>query len=842
VGHGGQVERETVSSALRRYLTSELARKLDQYGVVVWVDPNREYDQVAEALCPPRTEFRRWRGSWYRLRRELEDLVRGPEPPRLVIYQPIETPGGQEDPLAEVRLGGTEYRCRLSTLIREALGCQLSPARIEQLIQARTFVEAEAALAAAAGVGVRLPSALGTADPLQVVLRILADDTDALLSERDLWGEVREVLRHLLGVQVEGEGEQLRRAAFQHLLVVELSASGWSAPCELARRTEHLTADQHRFCLQAIREWRSNSRRRASYREQALQAERDLKLRGLLSGTDGFTGLDSLPVLEDLARGEAIRMLSEGRAHDALKLAQQRLRSIWVVGEVPEAGTWHPVWKAVEAVARLFTELQCNPVPAAAKTDELLSWYVDRGWRVDRAHRTMEDALAQLPVFGDLEERVSRARAAFEAWLRDLLDRFTASVSAGPWHAPLLQQWEVHKNRLAQVDGPTAYVLVDALRFELGMELADALRDAGAGDEVEVAPAIATPPTITTVGMASLLPGAEQGMRLGLSENGRLEVFVDGTPVRTVSDRVALLRAAHGELADLLLTEVLERSESQLRKQIEGARLILVRSQEIDEVLETDHTSTAWSYLNGLRSLLVRAIGRLIAAGVGHFVITSDHGFLILSRQVAPSMVLDPPGGTGEVRRRCWVGKGGITPEAAVRLPLSHFGLAGDLELVVPRGLGVFRAGGSQKFLHGGLSPQELVVPVITVRARAAPAVGKGRVKMQVVGGRITTGVFSAELILEPDLFTEELRVHVLARDKKGREVARLLTGQGYDESSGTVRMQAGEDKQIVAFRITRNLVKGNRLILEAYSLNGQLVGKTEAAVAADVEVDHELE
>jgi len=839
VGHGGQVEREAVSSALRRHLSSELARRVDAYGIVVWVDAHREYEPVAEALCPPRTEFRRWQGSWYRLRRELEDLVRGTEPPRLVVYQPVETPGDKSDPLAEVRLGGTEYRRRLSTLIREALAGQLSPERVEELTQVRTFVEAEAALAAGAGAGVRLPSALGTADPLQMVLRILADDTDALLRERDLWDEAREVLRHLLGAQVEGEGDRLRDAVFQHLVLVELSASGWSAPHELARRTPELSADQRRLCLEAIREWRSSSRRRASYRECALRAEQALRLRGLLAWADGFAGLDTLPVLEELARAEAIQRIHAGRARDALELARQRLRSVWVVGEVPEAATWHPVWKAVEAVAWLFTELQCNPVPAAAGVDEVLDWYIERGWRVDRAHRTMEDALTQLPVFGDLEEPVSAARTAYEEWLRGLLERFTELTCAEPWQSDLLPQWEVHKAQLAAADGHIAYVLVDALRFELGKELADALRGAGAAEEVEVAPAVAAPPTTTLIGMASLLPGAERGLRLGLSQDGHLGVLVAGTPVRTVSDRVALLRAAHGEVVDLLLTDVLQRSESQLREQISGARLVLVRSQEIDEVLETDHTPTAWGYLNGLRDLLVRAIGRLTAAGVSRFVITGDHGFLILSRQLAPSAVIDPPGGAGEARRRYWVGKGGTTPEAAVRIPLSHFGLAGNLELVVPRGLTVFRAGGAQRFLHGGLSPQELVVPVITIRTKALAA-ERAKVDIRVPGRRVTTGVFSATLSLERDLFTEELRIQLVAHDREGQEVAKLIAGQGYDESSTTVRIHAGQREQIVTFRVTRSLPKRSRVILEAYDANGQLVGKVEVQVAANVEVDHE--
>ena len=60
-------------------------------------------------------------------------------------------------------------------------------------------------------------------------------------------------------------------------------------------------------------------------------------------------------------------------------------------------------------------------------------------------------------------------------------------------------------------EGKTAYVLVDALRYEMGQELVE-----GLGDEFDIAlrPAMAQLPTITEVGMAALMPEADAGMEL----------------------------------------------------------------------------------------------------------------------------------------------------------------------------------------------------------------------------------------------------------------------------------------------------------------------------------------
>lgn len=62
-------------SEVRDYLSRTLAKKVEVHGIVVWEDPNREYDNAAESVAPPRTSFVRWNGSWYKLRRELEGLV-----------------------------------------------------------------------------------------------------------------------------------------------------------------------------------------------------------------------------------------------------------------------------------------------------------------------------------------------------------------------------------------------------------------------------------------------------------------------------------------------------------------------------------------------------------------------------------------------------------------------------------------------------------------------------------------------------------------------------------------------------------------------------------------------
>jgi hypothetical protein len=99
-------------------------------------------------------------------------------------------------------------------------------------------------------------------------------------------------------------------------------------------------------------------------------------------------------------------------------------------------------------------------------------------------------------------------------------------------------------------------------------------------------------------------------------------------------------------------------------------------------------------------------------------IITADHGFLAGDKLMIGEP-LDPPGGeTADLHRRVWVGKGGAKVAECLRKSVSAFGLGGDLELVTPYGMSTFKVpGGSNEYFHGGLSLQELVIPVVIISA-----------------------------------------------------------------------------------------------------------------------------
>src|SRR5206468_12434063 len=102
-------------------------------------------------------------------------------------------------------------------------------------------------------------------------------------------------------------------------------------------------------------------------------------------------------------------------------------------------------------------------------------------------------------------------------------------------------------------------------------------------------------------------------------------------------------------------------------------------------------------------------------------VVSADHGHQFASRKEEDMRIDSPGGDTVDLHRRCWIGRGGATPPGTARVSAAELGYDSDLDFVFPKSLGVFKSGGDLAYHHGGISLQEMVVPVVTFRIPATP-------------------------------------------------------------------------------------------------------------------------
>jgi hypothetical protein len=120
------------------------------------------------------------------------------------------------------------------------------------------------------------------------------------------------------------------------------------------------------------------------------------------------------------------------------------------------------------------------------------------------------------------------------------------------------------------------------------------------------------------------------------------------------------------------------------------------------------------------------AISVLRHVGAEHFVITSDHGFLLLDESREPLEASDD--------RRFYESNAMVTRDGMTSVSTSSLAYdGGSAYLVFPRDASTFRSKGqtAQTFVHGGNSLQERVIPVLTLNYSTTNLTGLGQYSIE---------------------------------------------------------------------------------------------------------------
>ena len=313
----------------------------------------------------------------------------------------------------------------------------------------------------------------------------------------------------------------------------------------------------------------------------------------------------------------------------------------------------------------------------------------------------------------EADRAIAVVRLEHDELLKRMATGFSLALTESEWSVPnALHQTQIYPQVVQNAGAQVAYILVDALRFEMGVELSEQLQGV---QELSVRPAVAALPTITPVGMAALLPGAAASFSV-IENRGKLSSRVDGAVLPDLAARLKFLKSRVPDLVDMTLGKLLQTRTPKLSSTIGSASLILVRSQEIDLAGEMDDDLIPRHVMDTSIGNIARAVRKLAAAGVESFVITADHGHQFSSRKEEDMRIDSPGGDTVDIHRRCWAGRGGTTPPGTLRVSGAELGYETDLDFVFPAGLGVFKAGGGLTYHHGGISLQEIVMPVVSFR------------------------------------------------------------------------------------------------------------------------------
>ncbi len=754
------------------HLLDLVRRQITQNGIVVWFDPQGHYKNFVDSLPPeelPGVSLERYDGSFIALRHRIEPLLSGEERPRLLIYIPLER-AETENAMIEAEAAGVIIQpgarplirnTRLSVLAKGVLreSCSAENLRkIEREVEEGKLSLAELDRIAEDATVVRggvLEIIFKTKVPGEMALLYLSSaNFDDEILKRGAMPDLCSLLAQEFELPAGGESEQedLRQRFARFILATELTIALGERPTALA--SVHIPSGMagRDACISLAKTWRSRRDLWENYRSGSTQAAQDLGLSRIeltlpqLQNIEAFLESD-----QSLQSAVAREMLQEVK-EDLVQIARQRQGGFWSC-QIPEVkARWELIAAAGDLLLeanRVESELKSLPESSRAFFDAYTS--KDQPWfLLDTAQRRMDQLYHNLDLkdIADLLERlVLMARARYMDAGSALSERFLRLYQKDGFRVQgALQQADIFDKKVRpSLDvGKTVYLCVDALRLEMAHRLAHILSEEF---EAQITPAIAAAPTVTEIGMASLLPGAKDG-RVVPAGDGRLALEIGGTVIKSRPERMRHLESfaknSGWKFFECNLDDLLPKPRIAISKAMSEADLIVVTSQEIDELCESDNISLARTSMSDLLRRLQSALRILAGLGCNRFILAADHGY-IFGEELGEDMKIAPPGGeTSDLTRRAWVGRGGSADSSYLRLRLSDLGQDGDLEMAVPWRFACFRVkGGARAYFHGGLSPQELMIPVLTLTPLRKEQENVGEIVWSLShASKVTTRVF----------------------------------------------------------------------------------------------------
>jgi uncharacterized protein (TIGR02687 family) len=260
-------------------------------------------------------------------------------------------------------------------------------------------------------------------------------------------------------------------------------------------------------------------------------------------------------------------------------------------------------------------------------------------------------------------------------------------------------------------------IISDALRYEIADEL-NSLINGENRFSAEISPMLSMLPSYTQLGMASLLPNKE----ITIVEKGI--VTVDGSSTMGKANRVSILKRALDQKALAVDAEsILNMKVEDCKDVVRDNQVLYVYHNVIDKVGDDrDSEERVFSACEDALEDLQKLVRKLTSANASNILITSDHGFIYQNNVLDNSdfMVL-PVSADGAFLsdRRFLVGSKLAENPSMMSFSASQLHLSGTCEVQVPRGINRRRVKGSgSRYVHGGASLQEVVIPVVKVNKR----------------------------------------------------------------------------------------------------------------------------
>ena len=829
---------EQLKAQFARPLAPAAARR-----IVIWNDPAGEFEDTfddlaqrgfddagaPERLMPAHDGFPRAvrfvkasEGAMFEAKRLIS---RGDVENDLLVYRQRARGDIEGDWLADVELYADHFQADALSLLADALNAADSADVREARSQFKTFFAAkdrvrrfskcrpapQTAAEVELGVLAALLDGAGPEDAadgyvvrgyLRALLR--ARDGEAQAAEPfekcGATGALARCVKRITGFEGPLDGCDALAALASHVL---LSAASLSLPADALSGLEgRISAQNAAFCMAVVKDWDRDARFSSEELYELcrlVEEECNLPERFARAPLASILECDVFPCVNEVILSGLLESIAQGadRVSDARAAVSRRRDLSWYT----RVACYFDVLDAVAGM-HAFWSAHAGGFHEALAVDAWRS-YADDWSRMDSLYRSLHVAAGECrskvnPRLDEpLDKALEWAEGLYREWfLAESNDCWTRAAQA-QWRDPgwvegVERQGDFYWEVLPRCQGSAktaAVVVSDALRFEVGRELA-AVLEREKGGVVKLSAMQATFPSITEFGMAALLPHKALSL-----DTQTASVLVDGLPTATTEQREAVLRTVKPRARALRAESYLDLSASERKQLLKEAGLVYLYHNSIDAAGEKTPTeSTVFdACADAVRDLAALAKRVCLDAPGARVVVTADHGFLFTRRnleecdRIGKADLPESELVSGKRHIVCTAEdadafSAGASGEPFVRMGMSDVSGGAYAGFAPRRNVRIKRPGGTQRYVHGGASLQELCVPVVTfsrvgARSKGFEDVSRATLRVLSPERRITNTLCTVSLLQEQPAVGKVLpcEYELSITDSSGNEVSNVV-------------------------------------------------------------------
>ena len=347
--------------------------------------------------------------------------------------------------------------------------------------------------------------------------------------------------------------------------------------------------------------------------------------------------------------------------------------------------------------------------------EKIIGQYQEKDWMIDQEYRrfyTAFDAMENEDGFEALKNMVENIYT--NRVLAVQLPKWNAALHEEDAFLTLPLQRNFYNRYIKNSKERTVVIISDAMRYEVGRQLFLQMQD-DPKCTASMETMLGILPSYTRLGMAALLPHST------LSMKDDYTVLVDEKNCDNLTERQTILQMYQPDALCLQFDDIKNRKIAELREIFTGRQLLYVYHNQIDA--RGDKANTEDEVFVACEEA-VREIMEFIhristSANTYHFIVTSDHGFLYKRDKITESEKINGVSGKKAfVNRRFIVADAAVVGDGIDCLSLGKILGNEDAKVVsFPVSSHVFKvSGGGQNYVHGGSSPQEMLIPVLDVK------------------------------------------------------------------------------------------------------------------------------